>query len=76
MPNLTITVTAEQAIRIKEAMGHRDPDTGAWVPATAAEITAEIKRLVRRQVQVYEKNKAEAAAAVAVAAELATEGWT
>jgi hypothetical protein len=84
MPDLTISVTAAQSTRICTALGkwvtpdpvgEDPPGPPVWTLATAGEVTAEIKRLLKRQVEVYEKNTARQAADVAVNDELDTEGW-
>ena len=73
MPDLTITVTAEQATRTADALGHEDG--GERVPATGQEIQEELKRLLRRKVQVYELQKAQVAANSTVESTLSDEGW-
>ena len=84
MPDLSITVTADQATRIRTALGHwKTPEPTdevpnpepEWVVATAGEVTNRIKALLRRDVYVFEKRQAEAAATTAVNDALATEGW-
>ena len=76
MPDLTITVTADQAAAVKEALGHwDDSEPPVWVDATADEIKAEIKRLVKRQVFVYRKQKEEGVAVAEVNSSMDAEGW-
>jgi len=84
MPDLTITVTADQATRIRTALGRWETPKPAdevpnpkpeWVLATAEDVTNRIKALLRRDVYVFEKRQAEAAATTAVNDALATEGW-
>jgi len=85
MPDLTISVTTEQAQRIRKALGkwvtpeptEEEPNPApVWTLAAVEEVKDAIKRLLKRQVYVYEKNEAERAATAAVATELEDEGWS
>lgn len=62
MADLTITVTAAQAARIKTAFGSRD-ENGDWVDATAAEVEQQITDFVKVKTLQYEEKVAQKEAA-------------
>ena len=62
MPNLTITVTAQQATRIQTALGRialpSEPNPGQWIPATTQEVLDFMKNQLKAKVVAYEANQA------------------
>ena len=74
MPDLTLSVTAAQSTRIRTALGTTD-ENGDPVLASADDVTAAIKAYLKRQVFVYEKNKADATSRTTIDTGLDDEGW-